>query len=150
MKQHAIPNVGRRIIEYPLNASATFKNGAFVLLNASEEVIACSADPTAVLGISVSPAAGGTGYGEGGTREIDTTKCLVAVAGPGRTFLMEGDNDPVQDDIGKSYGVAVDSDGVWYVDGTETTTLVVTVVDIDTDRNLYEVVVISTVQQIPA
>lgn len=150
MKQHPIPNLGRKIIEYPLDAAATFKNGSFVVLDSDEECIAVAAGGVLALGVAVSAANGGTGYGEGGAREIDLTKCLVAVAGPGRTFLMEGDDAPVQDDIGKSYGIGVDTDGIPFVDGTETTDTLVTVVNIDTDRNLYEVVVIAAKQQIPA
>ena len=47
-------------------------------------------------------------------------------------------------DIGEDYGAAVDSDGVWYLDGTDTTNVCFNVVDVDTDRNLYEVAFLST------
>ncbi|MGW8181773.1 MAG: hypothetical protein ACWGQW_23835 [bacterium] len=42
-------------------------------------------------------------------------------------------------DIGEDYAVAVDANGVYYLDGTDTTNVCLNVVDIDTDRNLYEV-----------
>lgn len=145
MKRAGIPNIGREIQEYSLKAAETFLAGALVLLDANEDVVEAAADPTVVLGVAMHPASTG---GAGGTREILTDKCLVALAGRGKTFLFEGDNAPVKDDIGKEYGAAVDGDGIWYVDGTEVTTKVFLVRDVDLERNLYEVEIIDTVAQV--
>lgn len=136
----AIPQANRRTRMYPLASGQTFLKGAAVLLDASEEVIEASADPTAVLGFAAEPAAG---------RDILTDEMLVNVAGPTRSFLMTGDNDPTENDVNQQYGVAKDADGVWYVDGTDTTNVVVEVVAVDLDRNLYEVVVLESDLQIP-
>lgn len=143
----AIPNRNRKIMEYDLKAAETFIDGAIVLLDANEDILEASADPTSILGVSVSPAAGETGFAQGGARQFDTTKVLVAIAEPGRTFLMEGDNDPVKADINQAYGVVKGADNVWRVDGTETVATVVRVDQIDLDRNLYEVTFLQAVMQ---
>lgn len=126
-----IPQRGRRLKKYPLKAAETFKSGALVLLDANEEIAECGADPTAVLGVAVHQAAG---------RDLLPTEQLVALGGSGRTFLGEGDNAPTEDDINQQYGVAKDANGIWHVDGTDTTNVVVEVVDVDLERGLYEFV----------
>lgn len=123
---------------YPLNASADFEAGAFVLLNGSEEVIECSADPAVVAGIAAGPAAG---------RVINEDKMLVHLATPQSTFFMSGTSDPDVNDVGVAYGV-VDTSGVWQVDLTDTTNTVVQVIAVDLVRNLFEVTVISSVRQL--
>lgn len=141
LRRVPIPNMGTKIKEYDLKTSSTFKVGAVVILD-TNEIATAAADPVAaIMGIAVSDAAGiaDSNYGGGGTRDFDTTKILVAIGGSGRTFLMEGDNAPVKANIGVDYAVAVDSDGVWYVDGTDETNVCVNVIAIDTDRDLYEV-----------
>lgn len=138
MKFTGIPNKGRDVKEYPLNDGETFIEGALVLLDADEEVAECGADPAAVLGLSL---------GDAGNLPRDE-HALVALAKSDSTFLMPGDDDPTEDDINQEYGAAVDGDGVWYVDGTDTTNIVFYVEDVDTDRNLYEVKIVEAARQI--
>lgn len=142
-----IPNMGRKIKEYDLKAGETFKVGALVLLDTNEIAIAGADAVADLMGFAVSDAAGiaDSSYGGGGTRDFDTTKVLVAIGGSGRTFLLQGDNDPAKTDIGVDYGLTVDSDGIFYVDGTDTTNVVVNVIDVDLDRLLYEVTFLTSV-----
>ncbi len=141
MRRSPIPNVGRKVRRYPLKTGETPEAGSFVLLDGTPEIVECGADPAAVLGIILHE-------GTAALREIETGYAYVAVAQTGRSFLLEGDDDPVLANINVQYGVAVDGDGIWYVDGTETTALVVEVVAVDLDRLLYEVEIISTVAQL--
>ncbi len=134
-----IPNKGRTVQEFDMKAAETFIDGAIVLLDAAEDVAEVAADPTAVLGIAIGDAAG---------RTVDATKILVALPQPGRTFLIAGDNNPIKDDIGKEYGAVKDSDGIWTIDGTETTAKVFKVIDIDLDTNMYEVEIIDSIAQL--
>lgn len=129
----------RRIVQYDLAAAQTFKKGAAVLLNASEEVATCAADPAVILGFAAAPA---------GADPESATKQLVYVAEPGRRFWGEGDNAPTMDDVNQTYGMAVDSDGFWYVDGAEGSALSVYIHNVDLERNLYEFSVLATVAQI--
>ena len=142
-----IPNMGRKIKEYDLKTGETFKVGALVILDTNEIAVAGADAVAAIMGFAVSDAAGiaDTTYGGGGTRDFDTTKVLVAIGGSGRTFLLQGDNAPVKTDIGVDYGLTIDSDGILYVDGTDTTNVAVNVIDIDTVRNLYEVTFLTSV-----
>jgi hypothetical protein len=142
MKFPAIPVAkDRRIVQYDLASGQTFTKGALVVLNASEEVAECGADPTSVLGIAAEPA---------GSDPESATKILVCVAEANRRFWIEGDNAPTMDDVNQEYGAAKDSDGYWYLDGTETGTTVFYVHTVDTERNLYEVSILTDVAQISA
>ena len=134
-----IPNKGRWVQEFDMEPAETFIDGAIVLLNASENVAEVAADPTAVLGIAI---------GDAADRTVNADKMLVALPGPGRTFLIAGDNDPVKNDIGKSYGAIKDGDGIWTIDGTESVGLVFKVIDIDLDTNMYEVEILDAIAQL--
>lgn len=128
---------GVRTRQYTVDSSATFKSGAFVLLASDEEIEACGADPTAVLGIACSDA----------QADPVTGKVLVMLAEEHALFHIEGDNNPVAGDQNQDYGVAVDSDGIWYIDGAETSADVLHVVDVDLTRNLYTVRFVADVRQ---
>lgn len=134
-----IPNKGRTVQEFDMKSGETFIDGALVLLDSSEDVTIAGADPAVVLGVAIGDAAG---------RSVNATKILVAMPAPGRTFLIAGDNDPIKDDIGKEYGAVIDGDGIWTLDGTETTAKVFKVIDIDLDTLMYEVEIIDTVAQL--
>lgn len=136
MRLHAIPADGLGDASlHDLKAAETFEIGAVVLLDANEEIIEASADPTSILGFAAHAAAPAFES----VPVIEANKCLVFKATEGQKFWIAGDNDPTADDLNQEYGMAVDSDGIWYLDGTETTTTSLYVHDIDTDRNLYKV-----------
>jgi hypothetical protein len=111
----------------------------------SGEMVACATDAVLCSGVALTPADGAVAYQEGGVREIDTGKVLVAVAGPGHTFLMKetSGDAPAITDVGVAYGIVLESNGTYTIDSAETTATLVTVVDIDLDRNLWEVEVIA-------
>ncbi len=138
----AVPN-GRhnRIEEFTIASGETYTNGAILLLDSGEDVAEVGADPTALLGIALGSAAAGVG------NHVDPTLQLVCIAEEMTTFIMSGDNDPVKADINQDYGVVADGDGIWTVDGTETTALVVHVLNIDLLRNLYIIKFLATVLQ---
>lgn len=125
------------IQQFDVKAAETFTRGAVVLLDANEDVIEAGADPAAVLGFAEHDA----------EVDPDTTKVLVAKCDSEvARFWMAGDNNPLKSDINQDYGV-VKTSGVWLVDGTDTTNLVVHVHDVDLDRNLYKVSVVAAARQ---
>lgn len=134
-----IPNKGRTVQEFDMASGETFIDGAIVLLDGSEEVAEVAADPTAVLGIAI---------GDAANRTVNATQILVAMPSPGRTFLIAGDNAPLASDVGVEYGAVKDSDGIWTLDGTETTVKVFKVIDIDLDTLMYEVEIIDSIAQL--
>lgn len=130
---------GSRILiqQFPLKSGSTFDYGAFVFLDSNEDIDECGADPAAIMGISMEPAAS----------VLEPGKILVAVATGNAVFAMQGDNAPTEDDLYLDCGIAKDLDGRWYVDGTDTTNDRVKIVGIDTNRALYFVKVLSAVRQ---
>lgn len=132
----AEPAVGD-VSEYTVAASETFKRGAVVLLDGSEDIIEAGADPASILGFAAME------WPEGGAAApADFTLIPIFKATEGQKFWMSGDNDPVKADRNQSYGIIADGDGIWTVDGTETTATRVYVHDIDLERNLYKVSVL--------
>lgn len=108
------------IREYTLKSGEQPQAGDFVHLDSNEEVVrTTSADPTPLLGIAE----------EDYDTLANTGKILVAVVTGDTILAMEGDNAPTINDLNQSYGIARDSDGVWTVDGTDTTNTRVSVVD---------------------
>ena len=126
-------------LRYTLKASETFDKGDIVVLDGNEDVLEVSADPAGVLGIAAEAAA----------NVVEAGFVMVWPATGSAVFAMQGDNDPVEDDVNQEYGVVLTS-GVWLVDGTETGTLVVYVVDVDLDRNLYFVLFLDATRDIKA
>lgn len=112
----AIPNKGRRIRRFPVHGSATYVEGAPVLLDAAGLIIEAGADPATILGFAASDAV---------LTELDPDPGfkLVFVAYPDSTFFLEGvDPDPVAGDVGEARELAVDGNGVAQVDTTTVAT----------------------------
>lgn len=124
--------------EYDLAASQTFKLGAAVLLDASENIAECGADPALILGFALHPAG----------MHIPATKCLVARASEGQKFFMSGTSNPVKANINQSYGIVKDADGIWVVDITDTTATRLYVHQVDLERNLFQVSVLEANRQV--
>ena len=138
----ATPAVGgRNIRQHSLAAAQTFKLGAAVLLDASEDIIEAGADPALIRGFAAEPA---------GKDPEGALKILVYAADQGEKFWMSGDNNPVKADINQSYGIVKDADGIWTVDGTEVVNTRVYVHQVDLDRNLYLVSVLEANRQAAA
>lgn len=134
------------IREYAITASEAWEVGAVVLLDGNETLIEASADPTVLLGFSLAEVSAGDLAGEMAGLGLG---CPVALAEVGTRFWIDGDNDPVATDRNRKYGMAVDADGIWHIDGTETTTTSLYVHDIDTDINRYLVEVLASRMQVP-
>lgn len=127
--------------QYDLEASQTFGYGAVVLLDGSQEIVEAGADPATILGIALK---------EGDEALPFDDKVLVALAEGDGQFWMDGDDDPVASDVDQEYGIAKDGDGVWHVDGTDTSATRVYVIDVDLDRNRYLVKFLEANRQVSA
>ena len=105
----AIPNTGRRIRRFPLESSATYVEGAVVLLDGNGELVEAGADPAVILGFAAHDAV---------LVELDPDPgfALVFVAYPDSTFFLEGLSDPIATDVGESRDVGVDGNGVALLD----------------------------------
>lgn len=110
----------------PIKSGASWIAGELLKLT-SNELEQCVADPTVVAGIACDPSA-------------DTVEAGYAnyyVADQQTVWAITSSTTPVfATHMGNSYGVAVSS-GVWTLDISETSTLVFTVVGVDTVRNLF-------------
>lgn len=125
---------------YTMKVGETFTEGAFVVLDGTPEVTECGADPASILGIALhaNPAVGDWNY-----REV-----LVAKATEDARFWLQGDDDPVAANVGTSMSIAVDGDGIWYVDGTDAVNTRVYVHEVDLVRKLYKVSVLAANRQV--
>lgn len=123
--------------EYTEAAAQTFKLGAIVLLDASEDIIEAGADPASILGFAAHPAG----------KNIPATKDLVWVASEGQKFWMASSTDPVKADINQNYGVLKDADGIWIVDKAETVSTRIHTHMVDLDRKLMLVSVLAANRQ---
>lgn len=133
----ALPWRKVKTAEYALKSGETFLDGALVLLDGSEDIAEVGSDPAAVLGVAM---------GKGGDH-VDATLQLVALGSETAEFLMSGTIDPVKAHINQDFGVVKDADGIWTVDISETTALVVHIVTIDTLRKLFTVRFLTAVLQ---
>lgn len=134
----AIPNKGRRIRRFPLEAAQTYVEGAPVLLNATGEVIEAGADPATILGFAAHDA----------VMDFDPDEgfALVFVAYPVSTFWLQGLSDPVAADVGDQRELGIDADGVALVDDTAVAPRFL-IENVDLTRNLFEVSVLAANRQ---
>ena len=154
MKRPAVADPRTRMVQkYNIKAAEAWALGAAVVLDATPELTECGADPLVILGFAEEPVFAGDRAGD---RKGTTTGNLagfslgasVAIAEEGRKFWLDGDNDPVAGDVNQSYGIAVDGDGVWYVDGTDAVNQRVYVHDVDLDTKRYLVSVLAANRQV--
>lgn len=144
-KVPAIASAGHRDAEYLLvDAAATFKVGAAVVLDAQKEVTECGADPASIYGFALTRVDAGVSKDP-----QDTTKVLVMKAIEGEKFCMQASSDPVEaTHRNNSYGLIKDADGIWTVDFTDTTNTRVFVHRVYVDRKMVEVSVLEANRQI--
>lgn len=115
-------------IRQALKASETFNVGDFVKIDSSEDILELSGtDDTPIYGVAAESAA----------NVVEAGFVMVWPAVTGAVFAITGDNAPVKNDIDKEYGYVQDGDGIYTLDGTETSNVVFYVVSIDIDRALY-------------
>lgn len=123
--------------KYTEEAAQTFKLGAAVLLNGSQNIAECGADPASILGFAAHPAG----------KNIPATEDLVWKASEGQKFWMAGTSNPVKANINASFGIVKDADGIWIVDITDTVATRLYVHNIDLERNLFLVSVLAANRQ---
>lgn len=126
----------------------TYIFGALVVLNANGNVQECAANPPAVTGVAMQPAATGPGFDV-----ADASKTLVytgraaatsvAIADAEQEFSARGVNGatdpvtPLQTHIGQQYGVIKTADGSWAINIADQANAVVIVTDINVDRLFF-------------
>src|SRR5258708_30498358 len=94
-------------------AAQTFKLGAAVVLDASQFVTECGADPALISGFAGHPA----------TKGIPITVDLVHKAWEGQKFWMSAlpaGGALVYGDTNKTYGITKDANGIWQLDRSKT------------------------------
>lgn len=123
------------VMRFTLKAGETFKRGDPVTIDSNEDVLKVSgSDPASILGFAAENAAD----------VVEAGYVLVWVANDDTLFALPGDNAPTADDVNQSYGIVVDGDGVWGVDGTDTSNTRVKVFDYDAAQGLYFVQVLAS------
>jgi len=116
------------MVEHTLKSGETFSKGDFVTLDSNEDVLeASSADQTPIYGIAAANAAD----------VVRSGYVPVYVITANTVIRITGDNDPTADDVNQSYGWVEDGDGVYTLDGTDTTNTFFYVVSVNTDENVY-------------
>lgn len=129
----------RNAAQYTDAASQTYKQGAAVVLNGSQLLAECGADPAAILGFAQHAA---------GTDPMGSTVAHVERATEGQYFWMDGTSAPAASDVGVAYGIVKDADGIWVVDKTDTSNTRVSVVNVDLERSRFLVSVLAANRQL--
>lgn len=115
-------------VRHTLKSGETFKAGDFVVLDSNEDVLeASSADETPLYGIAAENAAD----------VVESGYVMVYPFTDDLVIAITGDNAPTADDVNQDYGWVEDGDGIYTVDGTDTTNVALHVIDVDTNRELY-------------
>lgn len=135
------------------DAPGAIVTGSLVVITGGFLVL-CGADPALVVGVALQPLDSNPGFQnpfENQTTVVTgrSSKISTALAKGITIFTCDGTRAPLQTDVGVRYGV-VNTAGVWQLDLTETTAVVVQVVDIDLEEGFYYVKFIDDVAQIPA
>ena len=148
------------IISIVYTVGQVFQKGALVVDTAAGTVSECAANPARVYGVAMETCntkPGGLGIANnpsiitgGQYKEVS-----VALADRVTVFSCRGVNGgtdpvvPLQTHIGESYGVLKTGGGDWVMDLSNTTNLVVEIVDIDVDYNIFFVKFLQAVLALP-
>lgn len=139
------------------DASATFIRGAAVLIDTDGEIIECSADPAVILGFTAAANLSAPGYDAANSPTVITGRqndVVVYLGEPTNVFAcraVNGSTDPVTPaltNIGESYGIKKDANGVWTLDIAEVTSKSFTVVDVDIDQKIFYVKMVQSFYQL--
>lgn len=112
--------------QYTEAAAQSFAIGAAVVLDGSQNVTECGADPATILGFSAHRAGA----------NIPATRDLIHVASEGQKFWMQATSNPAYANTNVAYGLVRAASGIWLVDFTDVVNTRVYVHYVDTDRNL--------------
>ena len=129
-------------------ATQTFKKGALLVYVSAGTLSECGADPSTVNAVALEPAGSKPGWDAANSPTVITGRVQEAsVCIIDRTMIFTGrfvtaaggdPTTPTQTLIDEQYGVAKDANGLWYVDGDETSAKVVEIVDYDADLKLVK------------
>jgi len=135
------------IVELVYDSAEVFKAGALVVVASDGELTECGADPAAIRGVALEPAARGPGFQMADSPVVITgrqNKVSIVAATPTQKFWGRGVNggtDPVtptQTMVNESYGVVKDSDGIWAIDISDTSNTRVTITRVDIENKLFQ------------
>jgi len=134
------------IQSFVCDSSATFIRGAAVVVASDGELEACGADPTVIAGFAAAAASTAPGYDAANSPNVVTGRSNVVsvyLADANTVFSGRGVNGgtdpstPTLSNIGESYGLKADANGIWTVDLAEVTTKTATIVDVDIDQKIF-------------
>lgn len=138
------PGKDVEIRHYDSKAAETYILGAAVVLDGTPEVTECGADPAAILGFAA------CAFGV----EPYPTKTPVWLADSEKArFWITGSSDgsaittPTEAHRDNSYGLAVDGDGVWYLDISDTVNTRAYVHRIDAEQLRFEISILAANRQ---
>ena len=139
------PGTSPNILSLVTTAAQTFQKGAIVVLASNKISEAGSTPTTGIVGVTLEAAFTEPGNSLANTSQLATGSPIggrpndvkVAINDRTQVFsgrMVNGGTDPVtpaQTDVGAKYGLAKDSNGIWYVNQADTTNLAVIVIDIE-------------------
>lgn len=111
-KSQSIP----RYKEKALAAGASFKKGALLLVNASNEYAECGADPASIAAVAESGAGASTEIGNRTGKEEFPPGFMQGIAVQDEVEFRARYVGALPGAVGGSYGVVKDADGLWKVD----------------------------------
>lgn len=118
------------VIERPLDAGEAFEEGALLFVNSDGEYEECSADPTVVAAVAMTPCGtDASGFNRLGTKEFPPGY-MQGILVRDQTFHARYTGS-LPAAAGGLYGVVRDTDSLWKVDFGDTTHDVVELVSID-------------------
>ena len=138
------------------DSAATFLRGAAVVVDTDGELIECGADPAKIAGFALAGAGTAPGYQAANNPTVITGRqndVSVALGDANTVFSCRGVNggtDPVTPaltNIGESYGILKDANGIWTLDIAETTSKSFTIVDVDIDNKIFFVKMVQSFYQ---
>lgn len=141
----AIASAGHRDAEWLLvDAAASFKVGAAVVLDAQKELVECGADPALIYGFALTEVNAGVSKDPQATNRAHVIKMIE-----GEKVWISGTVDPVEaTHRNNSYGLVKNADGTWSLDISETVATRAYVHRVDTDRKMYEISILAANRQI--
>lgn len=137
-----VPDTKRRVYK----SGETWAIGALMVFDSNGELVECGADPAAVSGVAAQASDTGPGFAMADSPSVITGRALettIFEANRNTVFSGRGVNggtDPVtptQTMLDTKFGVVVDSNGIWCVDISDTSNLVVEIVDIDPIEKIF-------------
>lgn len=122
-------------------ATQTYKQGALVVLDGSQNVTECGADPVLIYGVADGPA---------GLHPEGSTVTIISAMGSGQKSWMPFSVTTPTKALyeNQAWGVAKDSDGIWVIDVADDINTRVFVHQVDEDTKMGLVSVLGAYRQV--